>query len=136
MPYSTASLRRHALLIQNGDSNLVFSLNLTCFLPMLTVDKECRVLWQGNRRVPQHSILGDNLRHRPHCPCTLIHTELQQCLMGAQTGNSYSWFLLPIAFPLPVPGSLISGSDVPLLSLATPCPLRSVLPVSCCPGSI
>lgn len=81
---------------------------------MLAVDK-------GTRGDPQHSILGDNLRHHPYCPCTL--TPPYRTVAGShghphvsQPGNSHSWLLLPTAFPLPAPGSLVSGSDAPLSS--------------------
>lgn len=66
---------------------------------MLAVDKGCRVLWQGDRRIPQDSILGDKLRHHPHCPYTL--TPPQNC-------SSISWAptLTPVwKQPLTVPSA-------------------------------
>lgn len=91
---------------------------------MLAVDKGCRVLWQGYRGGPQQSILGDNLRHHPHCPCTLTPPHRTIAVSHghphlSQPGNSHSWLLPPAC-------SWLSGFWLrcsPFLSLATPCPL-------------
>lgn len=85
IPCNTASLRPHTLLIQNWDSNLVFSLNLTFIIPMFAVDRGVGCSDRTTEGALSTVYLGTTRDTIFIVPIPYPSTELQRCLMDSYT---------------------------------------------------